>query len=229
MKKILKYYILSWAISFGLFHLITFLSPDRAFGYYKFTGAFWVGYGLIAAAYLGHLACTLIALSAKNVQKVFYRVPMARISYAGLIVMTVIGVITMAIPNLPIWFGVIGCALVMAAYVVAVLKAGAAAELVAGIDEKTAARTGFIKDLTVRAQSLAGQMPCDGTKKVYEAFRYCDPTDSEALAEADQRLTEAFRALTDAVNAGDAELVNATAGEVIRFVSDRNAACKMSK
>ena len=150
MKKFGVYSAI-WAIVLGIFNLIVFLTPNEAGNMYKFGGAFWVGYIAITVAFVAQLVCALFALREKNQTKLFYNIPLVKISYTGLVIMLIAGTLCMAIPNLPNWIGIIACALVLLFNAIALIKASAAARVVAGIDENVAVETSFIEELTAEA------------------------------------------------------------------------------
>ena len=219
-----------WAIVLGIFNLIVFLTPNEAGGMYKFGGAFWVGYIAITVAFVAQLVCALFALREKNQTKLFYNIPLVKISYTGLVIMLIAGTLCMAIPNLPNWIGIIACALVLLFNAIALIKASAAARVVAGIDEKVAAETSFIKGLTAEAElltSAAGDDLRATAKKVYEAIRYSDPVSANTQIDADiQRQFTAFR---DAVTAADAEFAATLCTDLLELLDRRNQICKLSK
>ena len=111
MKKAFQKYAIIWAIFFVVFNVICFVTPGKAAGMNKFGGAFWSGYVFISLAFIGQLACTWFAFKADSLQKLFYNLPLIRISYTGLVVMLIVGAVVMAVPNLPNWIGVMICSL----------------------------------------------------------------------------------------------------------------------
>lgn len=229
MKKFGVYSAI-WAIVLGIFNLIVFLTPNEAGDMYKFGGAFWVGYIAITVAFVAQLVCAFFALREKNQTKLFYNIPLVKISYTGLVIMLIAGTLCMAIPNLPNWIGIIACALVLLFNAIALIKASAAARVVAGIDEKVAVETSFIKELTAEAgllTSTATEELRSTAKKVYEAIRYSDPVSASTQMDADiQRQFAAFR---DAVTAADAELATALSQTLLELLDRRNQICKLSK
>ena len=229
MKKFGVYSAI-WAIVLGIFNLIVFLTPNEAGDMYKFGGAFWVGYIAITVAFVAQLVCAFFALREKNQTKLFYNIPLIKISYTGLVIMLIAGTLCMAIPNLPNWIGIIACALVLLFNAIALIKASAAARVVAGIDEKVAVETSFIKGLTAEAElltSAAAEELRATAKKVYEAIRYSDPVSASTQMDADiQRQFTAFR---DAVTAADAELAAALSQTLLELLDRRNQICKLSK
>lgn len=233
MKKNFKYFAVIWAILLALFNVICFVTPDEMNGMSKYAGAFWVGYIFITAAFVGQLICAFIAFKAENIEKMFYNVPLISLSFIGLIVMAVVGALTMAIPNLPNWIGIIVCAIVLAFTAIAVVKASMAADNVQQVEQKVKAQTFFIKSLTVDADTLLSQAKSDEIKaecrKVYEAVRYSDPMSSDALAAAESQITLKFAALSDAVKADSAADVRTLASELLVLIADRNKKCKLLK
>lgn len=232
MKKRFGFYAIWWAVLLALFNVIAFVSVGWA-GQEKYTASFWIGYVLISVIFVGQLACAYFALKETNVQKLFYRVPLIRISYSGLITSFVFGGLCMLISPLPYWIGVILCAIVLASNIMAVVKAAAAIDEVERVDRKVKQQTFFIKSLTVDAETLMARAKTDAVKeeckKVYEAVRYSDPMSSDMLATVEGQITIQFAALSEAVEADDAEAISAAAQEVLILIKDRNNKCKILK
>ena len=232
MKKRFIYYGILWVILFALFNVIAFVAPGWE-GYEKFTGGFWAGYVLITLMLIGQLICGWIALKEENSQKVFYKISLIRINYAGLIISFIVGGLCMLISPLPYWVGIIVCAIVLVATILPLVKAAAAVEEVEQIDKKIKVQTFFVKSLTVDADTLMERAKSEEIKaecrKVYETVRYSDPMSDDALASAESQITLAFAKLTEAVAADDLDAVKETAREVIILMNDRNKKCKLLK
>lgn len=232
MNKIFRNYAICWGIFFALWNVIAFVTPG-VMGAEKFTGGFWIGYLFILISFAGQLACAWVALSRQKLTQLFYNIPLISISYVGLTLMLIVGSLTMAIPGLPNWVGVVVCATVLAFTAVSVLKAGAAAEAVHEIDQRVKAQTIFIRSLTVDAEGLVSRAQSEEIKtecrKVYEAVRYSDPMSSDALAGVESQITLRFADLSNAVLAADADAVKSAAREVVLLVEERNKKCKLMR
>lgn len=233
MKKLFKYYAAVWAVMFVIFNGVCFFTPNKLGDLDKFGGAFWTGYVFITLAFIGQLACAYIALKDNSSQKLFYHLPLITISYTGLIVTLIFGSLTMIIPNLPNWVGIIVCLLILAFCAVSVIKAGGAAEAVAQTDEKIAVQTSVIRSMTADAQALMAyaddtQIQAD-CKKVYEALRYSDPMSNGALVEINNRLSDKMYKFSEFVKVNDVDNANALADEILRIINERNIKCKQSK
>lgn len=236
MNKKFKYYAIVWAILLAVFNVICFVTPNLVTvagkDYDKFGGAFWVGYIFITLAFIGQLVCAYIALKTDNKTKLFYNIPIIRVSYTGLILTLVFGALCMAIPNLPNWVGIIVCVLVLAFTAIAVIKAKAASDVVENIDKKVKAQTLFVKSITVDAESLLARAATpeakDACKKVFEAVRYSDPMSNDALAGVESQITLKFNELSEAVSGG-ADNVKNIADELVILIGDRNKKCKLLK
>ena len=237
MKKAFRFYLIAWAILFVIFNVVVIVLPKEAViagvTYTKLGGLSWITLILFELCFIGHLICTWIALRQNKLSGTFYRLPLIRLSYACIIVTTVIGCVMMAVPNLPSWIPLIVALIIMALYAVAVLKAAAAAEVVEQIDEKVKVQTAFVRDLTVDASTLMTRAKSEpvknACKKVYEAVRYSDPVTSDALADVENRIRTEFNAFTDAVLSDNADAVNASADELLTLIKERNSRCKMEK
>lgn len=237
VKKAFKFYLIAWAILFVIFNVVVIALPKETtiagVTYTKLGGLSWITLILFELCFIGHLICTWIALKQNKLSGTFYRLPLIRLSYACIIVTTVIGCVMMAVPNLPDWIPLIVVLIIMALYAVAVLKAAAAAEVVEQIDEKVKAKTAFIKTLTVDAQTLLSRVKSEpvkaACKKVFEAVRYSDPMSSGALADVENRILAEFNAFSDAVLSDNADAVNASADTLLSLIAERNQTCKAGK
>lgn len=232
MKKAFKYYITGWAVVLVLFNLIAFLFGGIE-NEVKYTPPFWIGYAFITLAFIVQLIIAYFAFKQDTAKKVFYNIPLVRISYSGLIASLIFGALSMAIPVLPYWAGVIVDGILTAVVLVAVMKAKAAADLVTSLDETIKKQTQFIQALTADAEILVSHAKSEEAKsecqKVYEAIRYSDPMSSDVLGSIESRITIAFNKLNEAVSAEQTDAIKETANEVIVLVEDRNKKCKILK
>ena len=232
MKKRFSFYVASWAVLLVLFNVIAFVSPGWIW-FEKYGAAFWVGYAFITATFLGQLACAWFALKEESATKLFYKLSLITTSYTGLIVTFVIGGLCMLISPLPYWVGIIACSIVLAANILAVIKAAAAIEEVQKIDEKVKAQTAFIKMLAVDAESLMSRAKSETVKaeckKVYEAIRYSDPMSNNALASIEGAITIKFSNLSAVVTSDDFDVVVECANELMILIGERNKKCKLLK
>ena len=232
MKKAFKSYFAIWAILLVLFNIIAFVSVGWI-NQEKYTPSFWVGYVFITLALIGQLVCAKTAFNAKNLQKLFYNIPLISLSWTGLIVSFVISGLCMLISPLPYWVGVIACSIVLAIVAIAIIKASVAADAVSAIDDKIKFQTFFIKSLTVDAEGLLARAQTEEIKseckKVYEAVRFSDPMSHDMLAATESQITIKFSDLSNAVNVNDIEAVKTVAREVIILVDERNKKCRLLK
>lgn len=232
MNKNFKYYAGIWAILLVIFNTTTFVSPNEAAGMTKFGGAFWVGYIFITLAFIGQLAVSFFAFNTKNMQKFFYKIPLIRISWTGLVLTLVFGVLCMAIPDLPNWVGIIACFVVLAFNAIALAKANIAADIVNEIDDKVKTQTAFIKTLTVDAESLISRSQNEtakaAAKKVYEAVRYSDPISNDELSGIESKIAIKFNQFAVAITANSDDIAT-IADELIVLTTDRNKRCKLLK
>ena len=225
MNKNQKHYIGIWAVLLVLFNAIAFISPGWI-THEKYTASFGIGYIFISVSFVGQLICALSALKEQNLTKLFYKIPLIRVSYIGLIVSFVVGGACMLISPLPYWIGALAAVIVLAVTAISVLKANAAADIVADIDEKISHKTFFIRNLTADAEGLVSRAktPEDKAvcKKVYEALRYSDPMSSDALTEIEKKIEAQFTVFSKDISADAAE-------ELLLLIGERNRQCKAFK
>lgn len=225
MNKNQKRYIGFWAILFVLFQLIAFISPGWI-NIEKYTSSFWIGYVFITISFAGQLICTMTALKEENLTKLFYKIPLIRISYTGLIVSFVFGGACMLLSLLPYWIGALVAVIVLAVTALGLVKASAAADIVAEIDGKISKQTFFIRNLAMEAENLMIRAKTPeakaACKKVYEALRYSDPMSNDALTEIEGKIEAQFAMFSNAVSSEAAE-------ELLLLIGERNSKCKLLK
>lgn len=231
MNKKFKTYLAAWAVLFALFQVISFVSTGWS-GTEKYTPSFWVGYVFITLAFLGQLVCSYFALKEEKASSLFYRIPLLTVSYSGLILSFVVGGLCMLLSPLPYFVGVIVCAVLLAVYAIALIKANAAAEIVENVDRKVKAKTLFVKSLSADAEGLLARARSEeakaACKKVYEAVRYSDPMSNEALAGVESQITLKFGEFANAVTKG-AGNASSLADELVVLIDDRNRKSKLVK
>ena len=232
MKKNFKLYIIVWGVLLALFNVIAFVSVGWI-GQEKYTASFWIGYIFITIMFIGQLACAHMAFKADDAKKLFYNISLIKTSYTGLVVSFIAGGLCMLISPLPYWVGILICAIILAANVIAIIKATAAIDEVVRIDTKIKTQTFFIKSLRIDAETLMERAQTDVIKaecrKVCEAVKYSDPMSNEALSSVEREITVQFTALTEAVKANNEDSVKELANEIIILVGDRNKKCKILK
>ena len=233
MNKNFRNYALIWVMLLAVFNVVCFVTPNEVAGMTKFGGAFWAGYIFINLAFIGNIAAAYFAFKAENLRKLFYNLPLITISYTGLILILIVGSLSMAIPDSPIWVGIIVCLLILAFNAIAIIEAGWAGALVSEVDEKIKTQTQFIKRLTVDAEGLVDRAKIhevkNDCKKVYDAIRYSDPISNEALSVIEAKLTVKMDEFGNAVRAENGEQVKAIAEELVLLIKKRNASCKALK
>ena len=225
MKHVTKTYVTLWAILLIAFNAVAFISPGWI-AYEKYTASFWIGYVFITISFVGQLLCSLKALKAENLTKLFYNIPLIRISYAGLITSFVVGGACMLISPLPYWIGALLAVAVLAITALSVVKATVAAELVEEIDEKVNKQTFFIRNLTIEAETLIARANNPESKamckKVYEALRYSDPVSNQALGTIESKIEIQFSNFSETLSSD-------IANELLLLIDERNRKCKLSK
>lgn len=230
MNKNFKFYLSVWAILFVLFNAVAFLSVGWT-GIEKYTPSFFVGYIFIVLAFAGQLFCAYTALKAENLKKLFYNIPVIRISYTGLVFSFVFGGLCMLISPLPYWVGALLCVVVLGLTAIAVIKAKLAGDIVSEIDDKIKEKTLFVKLLISDAESLMSEASAEQKsicKKVYEAMRYSDPVSVEALASVETQITLKFEEFSGLIKNGS-ENADLAGQELITLINDRNKKCKVFK
>ena len=228
MSKVSKNYIVVWAVLLALFNLIVFISPGWD-GTAKYTGAFWIAYAITTVAFILHLAFALIAFkdAGNSKQKLFLNIPIIWISYVGLI-----GALCMLNSFLPAWAAAIAMGIVLAIFLLSIVKTKIAIQAVEDIGARVQVSTGFIKGIRVDAESLVGRASPESRdicSKVSEALRYSDPVSNELSAGVENDLRAKFDEFAAVVKSGDDSKAGALGNELLDLIDERNKKCKAGK
>ncbi len=230
MKTSFKIYALIWAIGFAIFNLVAFV-PVVSIEGAEISSSFVVATIFCDIMFFAQLGCGYFAFKPENKQKVFYNIPIVTTSLISLLVTIVVAVVLALIPDVPNWLTALILAIVTLISVVAILKSHFVAETISKIDDKVKAKTFFIKNLTVDAETLISKATTDEAKavakKVYEAIRYSDPMANDALSSLESEITNKFNAFSNAVTSGEA--LKETSEALLVLIEERNNKCKLLK
>lgn len=228
MKKF-KFYIAGWIVLVVLFNIIAFVTPAEI----RNEGMFWSAYVCLMLSCLIQLGCTYYAFNnADTANKLFLNLPIITISYTGMLITVLFGIIAIAVPSIPTWIGIVVAALMLALVALSVIKAAAAAEIVESSEKKRKSQTLYIKGLTADALTLLETAENDEDKaianKVYEAIRFSDPISSDALSNTESQITIQFAMFSDAIKNKSGEATQ-LGDDLLVLINDRNNKCKLLK
>ncbi len=233
ISKNFKLYAAVWAILLVLFNIIVFVTPSEFEGESKFTDSFWIGYSLVTISFVGQLICSYIGLKDDNLNKVFFNIPLLRVSVIGLVISAVAGSIFMAFFNVEGWISALISIVILAFVAIATIKAKASGDIAEDVEKRIKEQTFFIRNLTVDAENLLARANTPETKatvkKVYEAIRYSDPMSNDNLSDIEGRIGYEFKTFEMAVKSGDTAVIENQAEELIILIDNRNNKCKALK
>lgn len=234
MKKNFKYFALIWAVGFVLFNAITFLVPNEIFGITRFDKAvFWIAYALIAAAFAMQLVTAYTFAKNSEKEKTFLKVPVLKIGYCAVVVSLIVGLAFMIFPVLPAWVGVIVCLLVAGYFIIACVRASAAATVVSDVEEKVKQKTSFLRSAIVDAENIMARAASPevkaDVKKVYEALRFSDPMSAPELESLEREISDGLNDLGQAVSSGDNKKVSIISESLLLTIKERNGKCRLLK
>lgn len=164
MKKNFKFYAVTWALLFAVYNVLAF-----AVGF-KNTANFWAAYIASAIAMLLQLICAKISFKPGKLDRLFLNIPVIKITFTGMIISMVIGVVCMVIPSVSVVAIIVIEYLILAFMGISVLKANATAEIVNDVGEKVKEKTQFIKLATVDAQNLMDSAKSESVKSACKRY-----------------------------------------------------------
>ena len=147
-------YLSCWAVFFVLYNIIVFFSEPLLGYHFNYDTRFWICFIATWIAFIGQILCAFVALKAKDKTELFYNISLIRISYIGLIIAIVFGLICMLVPDCPAWMAILGSAIVLGMNMLSVFKTNVAKEDVLKVDKEMNKKTEFIKNLLIETEIL---------------------------------------------------------------------------
>lgn len=233
MKKYFKYYAICWSIAIAVFNMVTFITLNTTCDIATLTSSFWIGYAFITIVFFCHLICSVLFFKEENKDKIFMNISIFRLAYIALIASIIASLISMCIPFIPYWIGIVVDVLIIGYYAIAITKVTLAIEVVENTKQDIIQKTSFIKMLCVEADTLKSKAKTDEariiTNKVYDAIRYSDPISSSFLDEINSQIQDEFELFANAIYDGDDELASSIGEEIINLIESRNKTCRTIK
>ena len=234
MKRSMKIYSISWLLLVLLFQMLCFLTPNEYAGLYKFSGAFWAGFGFVMGAMVLHYIFIFVVLRIKDQDKQYINRPLVYISVLSLILMVLVGAACMIIPNLPNWLGIGICYCILAVSVIYLLAAKAAGKNAYYANKELNEKVSFFRDLTGEAETLVAAAQTKEAKavaqNVYEAIRYSDPSSDPAFVQEEKQIKEMLEKLSRCIwEKADITVLKSMEQDLLGLVQNRNNKCKNLK
>ena len=217
MKKGFIKYSLLWLVALGLFNAAAFLIPN------ELDASFWMGYGAITGAFVLQLLSTAWFFKKDLLQKRLGKIPVPVFCMMGLIALFAVSVV----------FAVIGMTLIVICAYVVVGVQYVANIVVIVTSGKGGAATGFVADLKKNADALAQKAETEEikalAKEIADAAATADPFSDVALAGVESKILRKFEEFSSAVESSDAENAKDHAKQILSYIKERNAKCRILK
>ncbi len=217
MKKGFMKYSILWLIALGIFNAVAFLLPN------ELDTAFWIGYGAVSLAFVLQLIATALFFKKDLLQKRLGKLPVPVFCVLILVVLLIVSVVY-ALKPLTVVF-VVGYVIVAVQYVGGIIVS-------AGSDKKGTA-TGFVSDLKKNTAALAQKTENAEVKalaeEIAEAAASADPFSDVALAGVENKILTKLEEFTAAAESSDIENAKAHAKQLLSFIKERNAKCRILK
>lgn len=231
MKKYFKSYFIAWFLTFVIFNAVVFLTPNEFQGYTKFGGAFWVGYVFIVLSFVIQLVCSYIGLNVDNIDKLFFNIPLLKISYSSLILTVFVGSLCMIIPDLPNWIGILVCAVITIFEFISINKATFATSYAQNVEQKIVVKTFNVKEMisemTIIKNAAANTELYKEIDSLHELLRYSDPVTNDSLFDIETEMKKLIEEIKHLLN--NKEVALQKINELKILINRRNEECKKNK
>jgi hypothetical protein len=189
----------------------------------ELNSTFWIGYGAVSAAFVLRLLSTAWFFNKDLLQKRLGQIPVPVFCMMGLIALLA-GSVAFAVTGMTL--------VVIASYVVVGVQyiANIAVIVTSG---KGGAATGFIPELKKNTEALAQKSVNAEIKalaeEVAKAAASADPFSDVALEGVENKILAEMEKFSAAVDASDVEAAKASAKQLLTYIKERNAKCRILK
>ncbi|NLU31183.1 MAG: hypothetical protein GXX04_00975, partial [Clostridiaceae bacterium] len=163
----------------------------------------------------------------------FYGWPLVSVAWIYFIVQLIVGFIEMILSFVPIQYGILINAILLAACLLGLISGNAAEEEIQRIDEKVKEKVFYIKSLQADVEGMVDMVADESAKKALkdlaEALRYSDPMSSPQLAAVENKIEARVAALGEAGSACNFTEIKPMCDEIQLLIAERNRKCKLLK
>ena len=217
MKKGFIKYSLLWLVALGLFNVAAFLIPK------ELDTSFWIGYGATTFAFILQLVSTAWFFKKDLLQKRLGKIPVPVFCMMDLIALLVVGVVFAATNMILIMicsYVVVGAQYV--ANIVVIVGSG-----------KSGPVTGFVAELKKNIDAMVRVAEIEEIKALIEevagVVASADPFSDVALSGVENKINGEVEKLSAAVEASDIENAKVSARQLLSYIKERNAKCRILK
>lgn len=234
MKKNFKMYFLIWLVMVIAFNAISFIiRQNLPLDSNAYNNNFFITLVFVNVSFLVNLICAHYAFDSKNINKLFYNVPLITISWSLLIVSVVVGLVFMFNPSIQLWIPLIIYIIIIAISLISITSAKWASDTIEEIDYKVKTQTSFINNLTNEAKHIIDNCQNNELKnecrKLYENIRYSDPISNDNLFDIENIISIKLNELANLVKENTVVNAKEKIDELNRLIKERNDNCKRLK
>ena len=218
MKKGFINYSLFWLLALGLFNAAAFLIPNDLSA-----SSFWIGYSAVSFAFVLQLISTAWFFKKDLLQKRLGKIPVPVFCMMDLALLLIVSIVCVMVSQMVV---IVACYVIVAGQYIAniVVMIGAG---------KGGAATGFIADLKKNTEALVQKAENAEIKVLAEevsgAAASADSFSDVALAGVENKILAEMEKFSAAVEASDIENVKASAKQLLSYIKERNAKCRILK
>lgn len=215
-------------VGIGLYNLCVFVLAD------EYTNKFWVAYAFTTVAFFSQIITSIAIKADSDVKKDNYLgLPLLMQSSIYFVVQLIAGIVFMLAP-LSFELTLVIEAIIFACFVMIAIFVSMGKRSIASSDNQIKDSALFIKNLTVRAETVYNDTVDSAQKaelkKMYEVIRYSDPiSNSDEISSINQQIDVAFIAACDNISIKSFDNLSRDVKTVTDLVNRRNAVCKAGK
>jgi hypothetical protein len=219
--------IASYLLVIVIFSLVAFIVPLEK------TATFWVAYAFgIVACILQEAICIMSWDKAMTTKSRFLGIPQLMVGVYYLIAQLIVSLVFIFMPHLSFVIPLGISILLLALFAILMIGTEAARDEIQRIDDKVAAKVGFIKGLQVEVELLILHAHNDEVKRqlkdLAESIRYSDPMSTETVAPVEAQMTALLAEIKATIRDASGN-PNPLIANMKYLLSERNGKVRLSK
>ena len=210
------------------FTVIAFILPTTK------NAVFYLSYLFTMFAILAQIYVFNLSLNDKTIKSKFYGFPLIKIGILYAVIQIVLGIIFILTSSfIALWLAVVVYILLAGAFIVGMVGADTAKEIVASQDIKVSKNISKMSNLLSELEICLENINDENIKKqlnnLVEEFRYSDPVSSDETKEIEMELENNINTLKKTIEDSDFKTVLTLISKIFQDLKKRNNLCKRNK
>ena len=194
---------------------------------------FWLGFGWVIASIVMGAVASCYVLKGSNSKKSFYEIVTIKHTFAFIITIIVVSIISAVVKVVPLWLAIIVYLIITIAYIMLTYVTNLSKVSLNRVSENVKGHTIELNLLIAKVELFMKLVNDTEVKKtlvnLYDLLRYSDPMGNDNTKQLEKAILATFEEIKDCYEQGDNERVHTLCLKLENLIEKRNAICKIYK